>query len=47
MKPTIKALTVAGIYMVWDGAGWAICEPPPEGDIVGELLDLAVGRPKS
>lgn len=44
MEPTIKALTVDGIYMVWNGEGWIICEPP-SGDIVGELLDLVMGRP--
>lgn len=44
MEPTIKAIKVDGIYMVWDGAGWIICEEPPQGDIVGELLDLLYGR---
>ena len=45
MQPTIKALEINGIYMVWNGKGWTIYEPPPEGDIVGELLDLTIGRP--
>ena len=45
MEPTIKAMTVEGIYMVWNGAGWIICDAPPEGDIMGELLDMVIGRP--
>ena len=44
MKPTIKALTVAGIYMVWNGEGWSIETPPADDDPVGELLDLLYGR---